>query len=83
MGAPARLRVVRENAERSVAAADLENGAQTVPTEVLGADYELLVSPSPPPPGAFEDPLAKFALTLQGDLSYAVGSARSPDGRSI
>ena len=39
---------------------------------MLGADYELLVSPAPLPPGAFEDPLAKFALTLQGDLSYAV-----------
>lgn len=50
----------------------LENGAQTFPTEVLGVTYELLVSPTPLRPGAFERPLARFELTLQGDLSYAV-----------
>ena len=54
------------------AAGGLENGAQTFPTEVLGAAYELLVSPAPLRPDAFERPLARFELTLQGDLSYAV-----------
>ena len=59
-------------AANAFAAVGIENGAQTFPTEVIGAGYELLVSLTPLRPGTFQDPLAKFALTLEGDLSYAV-----------
>jgi hypothetical protein len=50
----------------------LDNGAQTFPTELLGADYELLVSPASPKPGAFEEPFARVELPLQGGQSHAV-----------
>jgi hypothetical protein len=52
-------------------ARDLENGAQTFPTVVVGRAYELLISPAART-GTFEDPLARFELTLAGDLSHAV-----------
>jgi hypothetical protein len=65
------------------AALGLENGTQTFPTEVLGAAYELLVSPAPLRPGDFERPLARFELTLQGDLSYAVVLIGSVPGRTL
>jgi hypothetical protein len=54
------------------AATALENGAQTFPTEVLGNDYELLISEAALRSGTFEDPVARFELTLDGDLSHAI-----------
>jgi hypothetical protein len=61
----------------------LENGAQSFPTQVLGATYELLVSATPLQPGTFQRPLARFELTLQGDFSYAVVLIGSVPGRTF
>jgi hypothetical protein len=77
-----RLRRAGRRAD-AFAALGVENGAQTFPTEVPGAAYELLVSPAPLRPGEFERPLARFELTLQGDLSYAVVLIGSVPGQTL
>jgi hypothetical protein len=67
----------------ALAAVGLENGAQTFPAEVVGADYQLLVSATPLRADAFERPFARFELALEGDVSYAVVLIGSIDRRTF
>lgn len=68
-------------AANAFAAVGLENGAQTFPALVAGADHQLLVSATPLRADAFARPFARFEL--EGDFSYAVVLIGSVPGRTF